>query len=45
MKDRTFRLIIAAITVIGTLSTAALILYTCHLRESCSIVSYVANGR
>lgn len=45
MKDRTFKLIITTITVIGLLSTAALIWYTCQLRETCSIVSYVANGR
>lgn len=45
MKEKTFRLIISLITVLGTLTTGALIWYTCHLRETCSIVSYVANGR
>ncbi|MDD7517072.1 hypothetical protein [Ruminococcus flavefaciens] len=45
MSDKTFRRIIALITVIGTLSTAALVVYTCHLHNECSVISYVANGR
>ncbi|MBR6967378.1 MAG: hypothetical protein IKH78_02495 [Ruminococcus sp.] len=45
MKDKTFRRIIALITAVGLLTSGGLVWYTCHLRENCSIVSYVANGR
>ncbi len=45
MSDKAFGRIIAIIMIIGIIFTIGLVCYTANLRESCSIVSYVANGR
>ncbi|MBR6760405.1 MAG: hypothetical protein IKM30_00030 [Oscillospiraceae bacterium] len=45
MKERVFRRIITAICIIGTLITIALVLYTYHLHETCSILTFIANER
>ncbi len=45
MSDKLFRTIIAAVTIFGVLSVAALVAYTYYLHEDCSIISYIANGR
>lgn len=43
MKEKTFIKIIIAIAVIGVLTTGILIAYTIHLRQNCSIITYIAN--
>lgn len=43
MKNKTFIKILAGIVVAGILSTTALTIYTIHLRQHCSIITYIAN--
>lgn len=43
MKEKTFIKIMAAIVIAGILSTTALVVYTIHLRQNCSIITYIAN--
>lgn len=44
MSDKLFRRIITAVLILGAVSTAVLVVYTFHLHEHCSIISYIANG-
>ena len=44
MEERRFRRLLLAVTVLGTLATAALIGWTVYLYENCSIISFIANG-
>ncbi len=45
MRDLTFRRLLFAVTLLGVVSTAALIAYTVYLHQNCSIISFIANGR
>lgn len=45
MRDPTFRRLLLAVTLVGVVSTVALILYTVYLHQNCSIISFIANGR
>lgn len=45
MRDKVFRNLLISITVLGCICTAGLILYTMYLYPSCSIISFIANGR
>ncbi len=45
MRDLTFRRLLLAVTLLGVVSTAALIAYTVYLHQNCSIISFIANGR
>ncbi len=44
MSDKTFKILLSGIVALGAASTAALIAYTAYLYESCSIISFIANG-
>lgn len=43
MRKKTFIKIMITIAIIGVLSTGILIAYTIHLRQNCSIITYIAN--
>ncbi|MDD6881958.1 MAG: hypothetical protein PUE18_10355 [Firmicutes bacterium] len=43
MKDKTYRIIIAAIVIIGIISTVTLSAYTVYLHGHCSILAYIAS--
>lgn len=43
MREKTFIKIMITIAIIGVLSTGILIAYTIHLRQNCSIITYIAN--
>ena len=43
MKDKTYRIIITAIVIIGIISTVALSAYTVYLHGHCSILAYIAS--
>lgn len=43
MREKTFIKIMAVIAILGVLSTGLLIAYTIRLRQSCSIITYIAN--
>lgn len=45
MREQTFRRLLFAVTLLGVISTVALILYTVYLHQNCSIISFIANGR
>lgn len=45
MGEKTFRRLLLAVTLLGIVSTAALIAYTVFLHQNCSIISFIANGR
>ena len=44
MNDKLYRSILFGITLLGVCSVIALIVYTWQLAQSCSIITYVANG-
>lgn len=44
MNDKIFRRIIAAVTALGIVTTAALVIYTIYLHDHCSIIAFIANG-
>lgn len=44
MSDKLFRRILTAVLIAGAVSTAVLVVYTFHLHEHCSVISYIANG-
>lgn len=43
MKDKTFLRLLAAVAIIGVLSTTGLVLYTVHLHDTCSILAFISN--
>lgn len=43
MSDKTFKIIITAVMVMGVISVIAITLYTIYLYTNCSIISYIAN--
>ena len=43
MKDKTYRIIIAATVIIGIVLTVALAAYTVYLHGHCSILAYIAS--
>lgn len=45
MREKTFRKLLIAILILGTMVTVALIGYTVYLYLNCSIISFIANGR
>ncbi len=45
MKERTFHRLLAAIIIIGAVTSLLLLIYTKHLYDNCSIISYIVNGR
>lgn len=45
MNRRLYEGILIAVTVLGILSVAALVIYTAILYRDVSIISYIANGR
>lgn len=45
MKDNTYRRLLAAVMILGAVSSVILVLVTIHLYRSCSIITYIANGR
>lgn len=45
MKDKTYRRLLAAVMILGVISSVILVLYTIRLYRSCSIITYIANGR
>ena len=45
MKDKTFRRLLAAVMIVGSVSSFILVLVTIHMYQNCSILSYIANGR
>ena len=45
MKDQTYRILLAAVMILGVISTVILVLVTIRLYRSCSIITYIANGR
>lgn len=45
MSDKTFRRVLIAVAVAGTLITAGLLIYTAVLYKNASIIEFIANGR
>lgn len=43
MSDKKYYAILMIVLALGVLSTIALTLYTAHLYNNCSIISYIAN--
>ncbi|MBO6307921.1 MAG: hypothetical protein J6N70_03580 [Oribacterium sp.] len=43
MKDKTYEKLVIIITILGTISVAALLAYTVILYPDCSVISYIAN--
>lgn len=43
MSDKKFYTILMIILALGVISTVALAIYTMHLYNNCSIISYIAN--
>lgn len=45
MSEKTFRILLVMITVLGCISTVAMVIYTYYLYTHCSITSFIAGGR
>lgn len=45
MKERTFHRLLAAVIIAGIIISLLLLIYTKHLYDNCSIISYIAKGR
>lgn len=43
MSDKKFYTILMIVLALGVISTVALTIYTAHLYNNCSIISYIAN--
>lgn len=42
MKNKSFVKIVAVILIVGVLSTAALVAYTCNLLENASLTAFIS---
>lgn len=45
MSEKTFHRMIAAVCIVGVLVTVGLVIYTYHLHDVCSILTFIANER
>ena len=45
MSDKKFKKILAAVVVLGFITTIILVSYTVHLHNNCSIITYISNER
>ncbi len=44
MNDKLYDKLLAAVMITGIAVSIALLIYTKHLYQNCSIISYIANG-
>lgn len=45
MNDKLFKKIVVILLAVGMISSMALVGYTVHLHNQCSILNYIANER
>ncbi len=45
MSDKLFYRVILLICAVGIAVTIGLVIYTCHLHDTCSILTFIANER
>lgn len=45
MSDKLFHRIILLICAVGIAVTIGLVIYTCYLHDTCSILTFIANER